>query len=113
MTLPEPDAGPVGSITGLAGGKGLLKPVRSPFPNISVHIKKAPWVGGILHDITGFLKVISILSSTIPVIIHIRTCNGVPPRIVEKFLHGRHIPIGILCEEHYSNPQASYPSVDR
>ena len=57
----------------VAGGISHLVPVRSPFPDISVHIKKAPWVGGKLSDIHRLVRV----RTMVPVCI--RTGNCVTP----------------------------------
>ena len=57
----------------VAGGISRLVPVRGPFPDISVHIKKAPWVGGKLSDIHRLVRV----RTMVPV--RIRTGNCITP----------------------------------
>ena len=57
----------------IAGGVSRLVPVRGPFPDISVHIKKAPWVGGKLSDIHRLVRV----RTMVPV--RIRTGNCITP----------------------------------
>ena len=57
----------------IAGGVSRLVPVRGPFPDISVHIKKAPWVGGKLSDIHRLVRG----RTMIPV--RIRTGNCISP----------------------------------
>ena len=57
----------------IAGRVSRLVPVRGPFPDISVHIKKAPWVGGKLSDIHRLVKV----RTMVPV--RIRTGNCITP----------------------------------
>jgi hypothetical protein len=56
-----------------------LVPVRGPLPDISVHVKKAPWVGRIFPHITGLFKIISVISTAVPIIIRIRTGNSRSP----------------------------------
>ena len=63
----------------VAAGIGLLEPVCGPLPHISMHIKKAPGVGRILPHIAGLLKIVSIISTAVPVVIRIRAGNGRPP----------------------------------
>ena len=46
----------------VAGGISRLVPVRGPLPDISVHIKKAPWVGRILPHIAGLFKIVPSLA---------------------------------------------------
>ena len=63
----------------IAGRVSRLVPVRGPLPDISVHVKKAPWVGRILPHIAGLFKIASIISTAIPIIIRIRAGNAHPP----------------------------------
>ncbi len=44
---------------GLGTGKIVRLPVADPFPHISLHVKKAPGVGGILAHISGLLKIVA------------------------------------------------------
>ena len=46
---------------GLGTGKIIRLPVVDPFPHISVHVIKAPRVGGKLADIHGLLGIIAII----------------------------------------------------
>ena len=63
----------------VAYGIGRLVPVRGPLPDISVHVKKAPWVGPVLPHIASLFKIVSIISTAIPIIIRIRAGNARPP----------------------------------
>ena len=77
---------------GLGTGKVVRLPVADPFPHISLHVKKAPGVGGILAHISGLLKIVAVIRSAIPVIIGTGRINIIPPRV----RGGRACPAGIL-----------------
>ncbi|MDA8989733.1 hypothetical protein N9H22_04685 [Opitutales bacterium] len=65
----------------VAAGIGRLVPVGGPFPHISMHIKKAPWVGRILPHITGLLKIVSVIRTAVPVVISPSRIYVISPRI--------------------------------
>ena len=53
----------------VAGGISCNIPVCRPFPDISVHIEKAPGVGRVLTHITSLFEIDTRIIGTIPVII--------------------------------------------
>ena len=63
----------------VAGGISRLVSIRGPLPDISVHVKEAPRVGRILPHIASLSKIVSIISTAIPIIIRIRAGNARPP----------------------------------
>ena len=56
-------------------------PVMDPFPDIAVHIKKAPGVGPILPQLSGLFKITSCIMCTIPVIIGTGGIDIISPRV--------------------------------
>jgi hypothetical protein len=67
-------------------------PIINPFPNITMHIKKAPGVGCILPHINGLIGIISRGTITIPVIIGMGGIDIIPPGIKRS----RTCPTGIF-----------------
>ncbi|MDC1005119.1 hypothetical protein OAQ34_05800 [Opitutales bacterium] len=77
---------------GLGTGKIICFPVVDPLPDISMHVKKAPGVGGKLADIHGLLGIIAIISTAVPVIISTGGVYIIAPRVCR----GRSGSAGIL-----------------
>ena len=90
----------------VAGGISRLVPVRGPLPHISVHIKKAPWVGRILPHISGLFKIVPSLARHPNYNSHSNWQLSYPMSTPWSYPHGRHIPIAIRWATHRPSPLA-------
>ena len=61
------------------GRIGRMVPVRGPLQDISMHVKKAPGVGGILPHVSRLLEITASVMSPVPVIISTGGINIIPP----------------------------------